>query len=214
MKSAPARYLTVALLAAGGLVSASGATLTFDELPSQPVDGLSTQGVTFSFEVGGSPSLDASYNVDLGLGTTAAVSDSVLEGDASGRLGLTFATPTGSLSFGLALLAGADLAPGAVIDLYDSGNLLLDSISLNTLGNPGLGISEALFAWTGPPIASAWIDFEDQAGRFAIDNLTFDGGQDVVPEPGTVALGCGVSGLVVSHWVRRRRQNSKTAGTH
>ena len=31
-------------------------TLTFDELPKQSVDGLSYNGITFGFEVGGNPS--------------------------------------------------------------------------------------------------------------------------------------------------------------
>jgi len=205
MKPFPIRTLSTVLVVTGSLASAWAGTLTFDELPSQPVHGLGTQGVAFTFEVGGSPSADATYNVDPGLGTTAALDGSVLEGDASGQLRLQFSTPTPNLAFGVGLLAGVDLSPGVVVNLYDSSNVLLDSIALPTVGNAGLGISEAVFSWLGSPIASAWIDFEDQAGRFALDNLTFTSGREPIPEPGTVLAGVSVGTAALMQWIRRRR---------
>ena len=41
--------------------TASAFSLSFDELPMQPVDGLSYQGVAFGFTVGGVNSTDAYY---------------------------------------------------------------------------------------------------------------------------------------------------------
>lgn len=57
-----------------GAASASATTLHFDELPFQPVDGLSIGGVTFGFEVGGASSPDAFYNFNSGIGQTAYLS--------------------------------------------------------------------------------------------------------------------------------------------
>ena len=208
MNSAPIRTLAGLILLAASAGAARGATLTFDELPAQPVHGLSTQGVAFGFEVGGSPSADATYNVDLGLGTTGVLEDSVLEGDALGLLTLSFAAPTPDVSFGLALLTVADLTPGAVVGLYDAGNVLLDSIALNTLGNPGFGISEGLFAYLGVPVSTVRIAFEGAAGRFALDNLTFTGAPGVIPEPGTVLAGVAACAFVGTHLVRRSRRTA------
>lgn len=182
------------------LGSTLATTLVFDELPAQPADGLSIGGVTFGFEVSGVPSADATYNVDLGLGSTAHTTDPVLEGDATGVLTLTFAAPTDTLSFGLLLLGAADYTPGAVIELYD-GLVLVDTISLDTVADVVEPISEALFSWSDPlaPIDRAVVDFDDSAGRFAMDNLAF------VPEPTPVLAALGLIGFGLAHHLRRRR---------
>ena len=39
-----------------------GETIFFDEVPTQPVHGLTVKGVTFDFRIGGVPSLDAIFN--------------------------------------------------------------------------------------------------------------------------------------------------------
>ena len=62
-------------------------TLSFDEVPFQPVDGLDVSGVTFGFQIGGVPSTDAHYNA-FGPGTTTFVQDPSLEGNAAGVLTL------------------------------------------------------------------------------------------------------------------------------
>lgn len=198
-----------------GTTAASATTLLFDELPSQPVDGLSISGVTFGFEVGGSPSSDATYNVDLGIGPTAYLSDPVLEGDATGLLTLLFAAPTPQLSFGLGLLAGTDFMPGALVSLYDNSNALLDSIGINTLAN--MGISEGLFDYANPlGVSKAVIDFDDTAGRFALDNLTFGAtAASPVPEGGStlVHLGAALFGLAVLRAAYRGNRAVSYAGT-
>jgi hypothetical protein len=47
-------------------VSAQQVTLTMDEVPFQPVNGLSIQGVTFGFVIDGAASTDAFYNAPNG----------------------------------------------------------------------------------------------------------------------------------------------------
>ncbi|MBL9138130.1 MAG: hypothetical protein JNK85_19840 [Verrucomicrobiales bacterium] len=187
----------------GSATTASASSwLTFDELPSQPVNGLAIAGVTFGFEVGGIASDDATYNVDLGFGSTTFLSDPVLEGDATGVLRLIFAQPTAKLSFGLGLNSAADLAPAAIVELYDEGGLLLDSESVDTTGDLSLGISEGGFEWISAAGGASLvvIDFNDQASRFALDNLRFE----AVPEPGTFLAGALVAGLGLVAYRRRR----------
>jgi len=182
-------------------VSASAASvlIEFDELPASPANGLTFKGVTFGFEVSGAASDDATFNVDLGFGSTLQTTDPVMEGDATGLLTLTFAVPTPTLSFGLLLGGATDYTPGAVIDLY-SGAVLVDSIGLDTLADPVEAISEAHFLWSnaGMPIDRAVVDFDDNAGRFAMDNLSF------VPEPLPTLAAFGLVGFAAARFLRRR----------
>src|SRR5262249_3375462 len=101
--STPAQYL----VPVGGQAAArrevghtDSKKLTFDELPFQPVDGLSYKGVTFGFTVNGQPSTDANYH-SFGPGKLTYVQDPSLEGNTLGTLTLTFAKPTTVLQFGL-----------------------------------------------------------------------------------------------------------------
>src|SRR5712691_5906007 len=90
---------------------AATVVLAFDELPFQPVDGLSFMGVTFHFTVGGVSSTDANYDSG-GPGTITYVQDPSLEGNAFGTLTLDFDVPTPALQFGIALSTGGPLAAG------------------------------------------------------------------------------------------------------
>ena len=172
-------------------------TLTFDELPTQPVDGLSYMGVTFGFKVGGSPSTDAFYN-GIGPGTLTYLQDPTLEGTTAGILTLDFAAPTNQLQFGAALNSYYAATPGYVVSLYDPSYLLIGVYSGNT--SPLVLWSENQFTYSGTPVSRAVIDFNEQAARrFAVDNLTIN----PVPAPGAVLLGSIGLGLV--NWLRRRR---------
>lgn len=173
--------------------TARAVTLTFDELPFQPVDDLSFLGVTFDFKVGGLDSLDANYN-SIGPGLITYLQDPSLEGNAAGILTLDFASPTSILDFGVALSAfNVSLSPGFTVALFDSALILLGitAVDTNPLSSPEF-VTEGLFSYAGIPVSRAVIDFdENSAERFALDNLTFD-----VPEPATMLLlGSGLIGF-------------------
>jgi len=188
--------LAVLILVTGNTQAAI--TLTFDELPTQSVDGLSYMGVTFGFTVGGSPSLDARYNA-VGPGNTVFVQDPSLEGDSAGILTLDFTPrPTDLLRFGVALNSLQPLAPGFIVRLFDKNLAFVGGFPMNT--SPLVLWTEGQFTYGGPPIRRAVIDFNHLGTtRFALDNLTFN----PIPAPGAILLGS--IGVGVVSWLRRRR---------
>jgi len=134
------------VLACSTAVWAAIVTLRFDELPFQPVDGLSFSGVTFGFTVAGVPSTDAHYN-SFGPGIITYVQDPSLEGDATGTLSLDFDVPTPVLQFGVAISATGAFARGFSVN-YRLANVA------------GLGASFSSQAWAftlhgAPPVLSA-----------------------------------------------------------
>jgi len=195
MKKVIAICILLVLMSAGAANAAF--TLTFDELPTQPVDGLSYNGVTFGFKVNWVPSTDAVYN-DIGPGNLTYLQDPTLEGTAAGVLTLDFATPTDILEFGIALNSYNPVSPAYVIKLYDSYYTPIGTFTGDT--SPLVLWSEGQFTYSGTRVRRAVIGFNDQAAnRFAIDNLTFN----PIPAPGAILLGSFGLGLV--NWLRRRR---------
>ena len=211
----------------GGLAAmpAGAVTLTFDELSTQPVQGLTTNGITFGFAVGSQTSQDAVYNRP-GPGGVSVLSGAVLEGDARGVLTLTFPTPTPVLSFGVALQAPTDLTPGLTVQLQGPASQSLGTQSVNTTRQGAF--SQARFDFSGALLGRAVIDFNDGLltgqRRFAIDNLTVLPGASVpggggtpgggtspggtVPTPPSIALlGIGLIGLGTSLGARGRRRH-------
>ena len=155
---------------------AAPAIIRFDELPAQPAHGLSFQGVTFFFNIGGAPSSDATFGGG-GPGFGLFVQDPSLEGNARGSLWLLFPTPTPYLVFGLARSSVTPLVSGAVVDLFDANFSFIARKQLATY--PYVSFSENLFyspPTTTPPVRLVRIVFPqgDTAQRFALDNLTYD----------------------------------------
>jgi len=150
--------------------------LTFDEIPYQSVDGLNFNGVTFGFQIGGVPSLDAYYH-EGGPGQITYVQDPSLQGNTAGTLTLTFDQPTTVVEFGVALNTDASLPAGATVDLHRPGaGLLRQSIALATSPNPTF--TEGLFSYSGPAVKTVVITFDSaSAGHFALDNLKFHQGK-------------------------------------
>jgi hypothetical protein len=187
--------ILLVLMSAGAANAAF--TLTFDELPTQPVDGLSYNGITFGFKVGGSPSTDAIYN-GIGPGNLTYLQDPSLEGTTAGILTLDFSTPTDQLEFGVALNSYNPVTMAYVVRLYDSSYSLIGHFIENT--SPLVLWTEGQFTYSGTRVRRAVIGFNDNAAnRFALDNLTIN----PIPAPGAVLLGSFGLGLV--NWLRRRR---------
>jgi hypothetical protein len=153
-------------------------TLTMDELPFQPVDGLSFNGVTFGFEIGGAPSNDANYNA-FGPGTITFVQDPSIEGDSNGALTLSFDQPTTVLEFGIARSCICTLTPGVSVELFKPGAPNRSRGVMTMTTSPVVSFSEARFSYTGPAVQTAVITFPSPglASRFAFDNLSFHQGE-------------------------------------
>lgn len=185
--------LVLLLLGAWCAAGASATTLTFDELPFQPVNGLSYQGVTFGFTVGGADSNDAFYR-SFGPGQLATVQDPSLAGDAAGVLTFDFQRPTATLQFGVALNTADALSPGYSVELFDASlaSLGVIPVDMPAPADP-LGFSEALFSYDGAPVARAVIDFADGLSSFGLDNLTYQ----QIPEPSALILTVLGLGLLV-----------------
>ena len=183
-------------------VSTQAATITFGELPSQAVNGLTFQNVSFGFTVSGLPSVDATYNsTAIGTNTTLNLQSPTLEGNANGLLTLNFAQPLSDLSFDLARLTSLTLT-GATVALFDSSltQFATTPVSVANL----VTFSEGHFAYVGgTAVKRAVLSFPSNAGpRFAIDNLGYTIAP--VPEPGTALFGVLLMTACASVRTRRR----------
>lgn len=166
-------------------------TMTFDELPFQSVDGLSFRGIDFEFAINNVSSSEAHMN-SYGPGSLEHITDPSLAGDSTGILTLNFASPTPRLAFGVAINSGDGLDPGYTVELFgpDLESLGISEHATSPVAD-ALAFSESLYDYSGAPIAKAMIDFADEPGSFALDNLVY-----VVPEPGTgLLLLLGIIGL-------------------
>lgn len=178
--------ITVVLAVSPCAALAALTTLTFDEVPFQPADGLTVKGVTFGFQ-SASPSPVANYNATIPFPLTY-IQGSALVGDGDGVLTLDFANnPTPLLQFGVAQTSEEELAPGFSVALFDPNLASLGTFNINT----GLiqSFTEGLFDYTGASVGFAAISFAvGERGEFALDNLTYGTPDHVVPEPSLFLL--------------------------
>jgi hypothetical protein len=193
--------LLAVVLALSWASHARAEMITFDELPSQQIDGLTLKGVTFHFSVNGSPSSDATYSSSA-PGNLVFLNVPSMEGDTAGQLTLDFAAPTQLLQFGLALSTNVPVLDGASVELFSPGNTSLGVGGLALL--PQVVFAEGMFDYYGDPVSRAVITFNSGAApRFALDNLTFQANTVQTPEPASLALfGVGLAALGLA---RRRR---------
>ena len=155
-------------LAAGGKPLT---TLAFDEVPFQPVDGLSVKGVNFAFDIGGVPSTDARYNA-FGPGPGPFVQCPCMEGRTTGTLTITFDKPTQVVAFGAALSTGASLSPGFTVDVIGPNGKSRGVFNVAT--SPAPAFTGAQFSYSKNAVKQLVVTFNSgAASRFAIDNLSY-----------------------------------------
>src|SRR5258707_5318139 len=148
----------------------SSTTITFSELAAQSVNGLTCNGVTFSFQIAGTNSTDARFG-GSGPGTLTYISDPSLEGNTAGTLGFDFLVPISHLQFGVALASSSTLAPGVTVSLFDSNLTQVNKIPVTTSPISPHIFSEALFSEDGSPVSHVSLFFNSSAApRFVLDN--------------------------------------------
>ena len=203
------RSVAVLVLWAGGMgVATAGPVLNpnedfaihFDELPPQPVNGLSFMGVTFNF-TGGAATFGGTTT---SFGHSNLLQFPVLEGPTAGTLTLDFASPAAALQFDVGLTTTERLTPGFTVELFDIASTSLGVTSVNTspADSSPFAFSEARFSrTTGPLVSQAVIKFPSSGLTFALDNLI----GVTVPEPSTLVL-AGIGGLTLLGYAWCRRQ--------
>jgi hypothetical protein len=202
MKQKLGRTLVALAAVATWAAPAAAATITFGEVPSGPLNGVTIGNVTFRFQIGGVDSLDATIGV-TGPGLTVFNDPPNAEGNAAGILTMDFAVPIGFLQFGAHLSLATPVSPGLTVQFFDAAlSPIGGAIPLNMV--PSAVFAGGLFVGSAPGIARAVVDFNGPEGvRFAIDNVVHE--QNVVPEPATLLLAG--SGLAAA--MGRRRAKSR-----
>lgn len=176
-------------------------TVTFDEVPMQPVDGLTVGEVTYGFTVNGAASTDANY-ASFGPNLVNFLQDPVLEGTASGILSLDFSTPVDSIQFGLARSIQAPVTNGVEVRLFDTAGNPAGTFPLDLITPVSFG--EVQFTYTGLPVQRMEVDLTvasaAQGGtRFAVDNLIYNTAMAVATPSATVIGGTGNDTLIASN---------------
>jgi hypothetical protein len=138
-------------------------------------EGLDRDGVTYSFTVGGAPSLDCLAGTFAGPGITNNMSFPNIEGTSAGVLHLTFDVPTTDFGFGVArsITGPPSLTDSVIIDLFRPGaGLLREELLLDPTPDPNF--VGGRFDYEGPAVKTVTIAFRTPpVTRFAIDNVTY-----------------------------------------
>jgi hypothetical protein len=197
-----ASLLLCVVMTRPALAVGSDITITMDDLPNQPVNGLAhPTGVQFGFTVGGVPNVDARY-ASGGPGLINFVQDPSIEGTTAGVLSVIFPSPTPIVKFGVARLTGGTIPNGAAVQLFNAANVSLGITNLPMTAMPTF--AEAQFAYSGAAVKRMTVDFTvspvSASPRFAFDNLVFR-----VPEPTGAAM-LTLAGLAVIFQRGRRKQ--------
>ena len=154
--------LVVAAEAAGKPLT----TLEFDELPFQPVNG-----VSFGFTLNGHPFNDANYN-SFGPDPGPFVQCPCIEGNTLGTLTITFDKPTTVVEFGVGLSTTIPLETGFTVDVIGPSGKSRGVFPVAT--SPAPTFTGAQFSYNGAAVSQVVVTFNSAAAaRFVIDNLAY-----------------------------------------
>jgi len=142
-------------------------TLMFDELPAAPIDSISINGVTFSYD--GSFS---NYNGFSGPITAELLDRPHLDVRTDGEVTLDFAHYTPVLEFAISYRNANTFDEAASVQLFDADLQPITTIVVGT--SPLVTFTEGEFSYSGTPVKRAVISLDMSINDFAhIDNLTF-----------------------------------------
>lgn len=176
--SIAALALTIAV-PASSLAVAQGGRPVFTETygppaAATPCEGLTLNGVTYAFTIGGTLSLDCNARTLVGPVNTNNIQSPNIEGNAAGVLHLTFDTPTTVVEFGVARsIPNLGTTDTVIVDLYRPGiGLLREELFLDPTADPLF--AGGRFEYQGPAVKTLTIAFRTPpALRFVVDNLTY-----------------------------------------
>ncbi len=161
------------------------------------VNGLTVNGVQFSYTVGGSP-LNGAVQIDGGPGTTNNITppNIVSVGNDTGILGLLLPAPVTLFGYGYAILNTTAVANAATINIFmgitNLGTLSYTGVPDPTFAGGFAGIQSTI------PFNRVELTFNSAAApAFAVDNVRFA----IIPEPSTILLTVGALALGI---LRRR----------
>jgi hypothetical protein len=142
-------------------------TLTMDEVPFQPVNGVTLKGVTFTDTSGAD--IDAADG-----GQQHYTQDPVIEGQTGGEtLTMTFIQPAYGLQFGVSVSSQGLLVGAFTVQLFDPTGNPLGTFPVNASQLPGDNFSEGLFT-SSMTIGKAVVTFNSaEASAFGLDNVVY-----------------------------------------
>jgi hypothetical protein len=171
--------ISLLLLLCATTAMATTVTLTMNEVPLQPIHGLTVtkDGVSFTFS---EPTLSTLYN-SAGPGTVTFVQDPSIMGLPPRPFQVSFSVPVDFIQFGVALLIFPPPAPPVSVTL-SNGSVLTFNL---TLVDP---FPEGQFTYSGVPVTGFTLTPPPAAIAVAFDNLTVNTVTATVPEPSSVSL--------------------------
>jgi hypothetical protein len=191
------KTITAALVLVSSAMAGT-VTLTMNEVPNQPINGLTVSkgGENFTFQ---NPSGTLFYN-SSGPGIETFVQDPSIQGSTA-PFGVVFSIPVTFIQFGLAALSSSPISPMAMVLLNFSGGGFANLSFNSSLIDP---FTEGQFTYSGAPVANMLITPPPPAiaSFLAFDNLTVT----TVPEPSTFSMLMGAAALAAVRILRLRRR--------
>lgn len=175
------KLIRVGLMVLSGFASGAQAAKpvfveTYDLTQPTRCDGMTLDGIDYTFTVAGVPSDDCLAGTSMGPGISKNISPPNMEGTAAGVIHLTFSEPTTRFNFGVSEESHSAQPNSVVVNLYRPGiGMLRREVTLSTAPDPSF--VGGRFTYEGPVIKTATIQFTGattgQFNRFALDNMTY-----------------------------------------